>query len=126
MKKGDFILIALLIIGAVALSQWLGFSKALAATEVQIVRDGEVIEKYVIDKNFSKTVDISYGEYHNTIVIENGEVKMQEANCPDQLCVKSHAISKDGEMIVCLPHKLYVKMVANDSSDASDVDIISS
>ena len=121
MKKGDIILIAVLVFSAAALSQWIGFSRSIAASEVQIVREGVVIESYIIDQNFSKTIDISYGGYQNTVIIENSEVRMSAANCPDQLCVKSHSISKDGEMIVCLPHRLYVKMVA---AEKSDVDII--
>ena len=64
----------------------------------------------------------------NTINIKDGKVSVTEANCHDELCVKSHKISRDGEMIVCLPHKLYVKI--EDDSDGIDseqhVDVIAS
>ena len=64
-------------------------------------------------------------ETKNVIVIKDGK---EMNNCQDELCVKSHKISRDGEMIVCLPHKLYVKI--EDDSDGIDseqhVDVIAS
>ena len=35
---------------------------------------------------------------------------MIEADCPDRLCVKQKAICKNGETIVCLPHKVVVEI----------------
>ena len=53
------------------------------------------------------------GEYSlnggtNTLVISGGKAYMKEANCPDKTCVRSRAISKEGERIVCLPNRIYV------------------
>ncbi|MFR5116202.1 MAG: NusG domain II-containing protein [Eubacterium sp.] len=31
---------------------------------------------------------------------------MISADCPDKLCVNQHAISSNGETIVCLPNKV--------------------
>ena len=42
------------------------------------------------------------------IVIEKGEVYMEDADCPDKLCMKQGSISGTGQTIVCLPHKLVV------------------
>ncbi len=121
MKKGDWILIFLLAIFALALSYWTSIGKEASVNRVQIIQDGKVIEEYAVDSNFSKTIEVKKSAFHNSIRIENGEVKMISANCPDQLCVHSNAISKNGEMIVCLPHRLYVKLI---NQQEKDVDVI--
>ncbi len=47
----------------------------------------------------------------NTIHIENGVVTMIDADCPDRVCVTSFPpISRNGEQIICLPHKLVVEI----------------
>lgn len=122
MKRGDILLIVIVVVGATFLSLGMSFSKKTQFDEIQVIQDGKVIERYAADPNFSKIVNITKGDHHNTIEIKNGEVRMTNANCPDQLCVHSHPISKNGEMIVCLPHRLYVKLIK--VRDDSDVDIM--
>lgn len=41
---------------------------------------------------------------------------MTTANCPDKVCVHTGFINKPGQSIVCLPHKINVKIVSNDTS----------
>ena len=47
------------------------------------------------------------GEY-NVVTVKNGMVSVTEANCKNQICVKTGVISEVGEVISCLPHKLIV------------------
>jgi hypothetical protein len=35
---------------------------------------------------------------------------MKDADCPDKLCEKTGKISKNGETIVCLPHRVVVEI----------------
>ena len=67
-------------------------------------------------------VDARDGRY-NKVVVMNGEVKIEEANCPDRLCVKSGAIRVSGQTIVCLPHRVVVRLTGTGDSQ-SDVDDI--
>lgn len=114
-------LILILIGFALGLSFWMSIGKESSVNRVQIIQDGKVIEEYAVDSNYSKTIEVKKNAFHNSIRIENGEVKMISANCPDRLCVHSHPISKNGEMIVCLPHRLYVKLI---NQEEKDVDVI--
>lgn len=59
---------------------------------------------------------------NNTIEIYGGSVRMTYATCPDQICVKTGAISKSGQSIVCAPHKIVVIITGGD--DAAAVDAI--
>lgn len=66
--------------------------------------------KYCYDFNENTKVDITNGENTNTLVIKDGKAYISQANCPDKICVAHRAISKTGETIVCLPHKLVVEI----------------
>lgn len=121
MKKGDIIIIVIVAVVATFLAYSSSFGQKSGFNEIQIVQDGKIVERYAANNSFNKIVNITEGKFSNTIEIKDGQIKIINANCPDQLCVHSRAISKDGEMIVCLPHKLYVKIV---SSDQGNIDII--
>lgn len=70
-----------------------------------------------ISNNEEQDPTISACFLKNTIVIENGEVRMEQATCPDQVCVRHKPISKNGEMIICLPNKVYVEVKSDMNSE---------
>ena len=48
-----------------------------------------------------------------------------DADCPDQVCIRMGKISKTGENIVCLPHKLVVQLEGDSAADEQDeLDVI--
>lgn len=47
----------------------------------------------------------------NLLVIENGRAYIKESECPDHLCERMGKISLVNERIVCLPHKLTIKII---------------
>ena len=84
---------------------------------LEISRDGKVLGTYSLDED--RVIEIGEG---NTCRIEDGEVFMTRADCPDQICVKSAHISAHGGSIVCLPNKVILKIVSAESEeDAPDV-----
>lgn len=52
-----------------------------------------------------KEIDI---DGHNKVVIADGEVWMEAADCPDRLCVAQGKISRSGQTIICLPNRVMV------------------
>ena len=66
----------------------------------------ELTYSYALDKNRTFEVDCDNGK--NVVEIKDGKVSVIDADCNNRACVKSNAISKKGEQIVCLPHKLIV------------------
>jgi len=57
----------------------------------------------------------------NTLVIEDNKAFMKDANCPDKICEGHSKISYKGETIVCLPHKVVIEIVTEDSENELDV-----
>ncbi len=103
MKKGDFIIIAL-VAATFVLSVVLLFSFSKQGSRVIIKQNNTILYDQSIDKN------ITFDTGTNTVVIKDGEVFVKKASCKNQVCVNSGKISKKGERIVCLPNKVIVEI----------------
>lgn len=66
------------------------------------------------DLNKDLTVDLGKGEHVCMLEIEGRKARILESNCPDKICVKTGYISKAGESIICLPHKVIVEITGMD------------
>ena len=90
---------------------------------VKITVDQKLYGTYDLNKN--QTITIQNDLVINTIQIQNKDVWMEEADCPDGYCKEQGHISKNKQTIVCLPHKLVVE-ISDDSekSESDSVDII--
>ena len=89
---------------------------------VEISIDGEIVNKIQLDKDFTTVLPSG-----NRLVIKDSKVTIDDANCPDKLCVKQGSIHKPNESIICLPNKLVVRIVNNNSSNKQndmDLDVI--
>lgn len=87
---------------------------------VTIIQDGILYGQYSLTEDTSVLVKSKDNGY-NLILINNGTVKVSDADCPDKLCVKQNIISKNGESIICLPHKLVVQIASEEESDLDAV-----
>ncbi len=47
---------------------------------------------------------------HGTVIIKNGYVYMDKADCDNQICVNTGKINKSGQQIVCLPNKILIEV----------------
>ena len=107
--KRDIMLISTVIIVCVAAFLIINFVVKKDGITAVVKVDGNIVYMLPLDKNASVTVE-GYQGGSNTVVIENGTVYMKDADCPDKLCEKTGKISKNGETIVCLPHRVVVEI----------------
>lgn len=118
--KKDLILVAAVLAAAVILLLIYqgrnGKSKEESTGGVlEITVDGEVFGTYPLEKEQEIDVVSSYGR--NTVIIEQGMAYVTEADCPDKICAGMPRISKDGEIICCLPHRLFLKVKSEKSAE---------
>jgi hypothetical protein len=59
----------------------------------------------------------------NRLIVKEGGVSVAEANCHGQECVHMGVKSKNGELIVCLPHELVIQ-ISSDGRQALEVDTV--
>ncbi|GFI15433.1 MAG: NusG domain II-containing protein [Lachnospiraceae bacterium] len=82
-----------------------------ASAMVTVYQNGHEIGKYPLGKE--QTLSIPYGEDgYNLLFISGGEASISDADCPDGLCVRQRAVDRNGESIICLPHKLVIQITA--------------
>ena len=120
MKKADFILIGAVLCAAGALVLFLYFGGRPGAA-VTVAINGETVDTLPLNKDITKEYEGADGG-RNLLVIENGKARITEADCPDKICAKHRPVSRSGESIICLPHKLVVTVTeavpAKDGVDA--------
>ena len=76
-----------------------------------VFQDGVLL--YEIDvSDHEAEYTVTYDGRDNVIRVENGEIYMAHADCPDQVCVL-HGPLKGAEPIVCLPNRLIVRWMDN-------------
>lgn len=78
-------------------------------TQVNIVQDGNVLYTFDLASTEDQTFEIEYEGRINTIQIENGRIRMLEAECPDQTCVHMGWLDSGAMPIVCLPNHLSIE-----------------
>ena len=113
----DIILVISLVILTLVTSIFIYKKQTSNKIYVEVSIDGEITNKYSIDENIE--IMIKTG---NMLVIKDGNVCISSADCPDGLCVKQGTISKANESIICLPNKLVVRIVEDNTSLNKDDD----
>ena len=53
-----------------------------------------------------------------SVLVSNGKICIAQADCPDQVCVKTGSISRAGESIVCVPNKITITINGKSNIDA--------
>lgn len=114
-RRADSILFLIIVlVGVLLLGIYLFYPRKEAAQMI-VTMDGKEYCSASLATN--QTIPIEEdGATINVITIEDGEVYMSDATCPDQLCIKQGHKSKDGETIVCLPHRVVVTVLSEDAA----------
>ena len=118
MKKADLILV-LLIIAVSAASLGVRYLTRTEGGRAVVTADGIETAEYPLNEDLE--VDIQTPQGVNHLVIRNGTASVTDADCPDRLCVHQADIRFQGETIVCLPHKLVVKIENGEEAALDDV-----
>lgn len=89
---------------------------------VTVTVDGAPYGSYSLDE--SRTVEIRTGgenEQINRLVIADGQAKVEFASCPDGICAAHKPISREGESIVCLPHRVVITVRTVEDEGGPDI-----
>lgn len=104
----------------------------------RVTSHDEVVAVMPLSQDAQYVVECEEGV--NTVVVKDGGVHIEDADCKGHDCMKQGTIDSQGRLLVCLPHKLIVEIVPSDggintpsvytgeelvgSSTAADIDII--
>ena len=77
------------------------------AMKVVIQIDGKRVHTMELDKDAEYRAETADGNY-NIVVVKDQSVRVEEADCKNQICVKTGAIHFPGEVIACMPHRMMI------------------
>ena len=121
--RNDVILAAVIVIIAVAGLLFINGTK-VEGERVVVKINGVETQSHSLSENtqFEIKTGKNNGDY-NVVIIENGKVRVNEANCPDGICKDYRPISYVGETIICLPHKVVIEIVGDDTDMDLDIGV---
>lgn len=117
--KKDILLITVMVMIALVVFLFIHFFIKKDGSMVVVKINGDIDYKGSLYQSKELVVD-GYQGGSNRIVIQDGFVYMADADCPDKLCEHMGKISKTGENIVCMPHRVVVEIVG----DGSELDSV--
>lgn len=88
-----------------------GSTPAIALVEIA----GKV--QYQIDLNLDRTYSLDEFDPPVELTVAEGTVRISRNDCPQKICQKMGAISRTGQMIVCVPRKLLIYIPARHDSE---------
>lgn len=116
LTKGDKWLIGILLLLSFI---GIGINMSIALhTPTQVAEiwvEGKLIKTLPLKAGYREEVLVGDSSHYNIIEADNGQVHIREANCPDQICVRSGWIQFAPQQIVCLPFQVVVKLVSSEA-----------
>lgn len=118
-KRGDYVIIAIILATAAALTAFLSRYTASSQLYAEIWKNHVLIERIKLEETTNREIDL---DGHNTIVLQGKTARIAAADCSDQVCVRTGTLSKAGQAAICLPNEVIVKLVGGNG----EVDAIAS
>ena len=116
-KNDIYLIIGLIIVLCVIGAVYLFTRKNGAMVRVSV--DGITTATYPLEKEMTTVID-GYDGGQNTLVIEDGSAYLKDTTCPDHLCEKMGKINSAGQSVICLPNRVIVEIIGDDTTPKYD------
>ena len=119
-RTRTWIVILAALAAVLALLSFFSLTAKKEGKTVQILQDGVVIEEIdlsAVTSERSFTVEWTGGG-SNLITVQPGRIRVTEADCPDRVCVDQGWLSDQAAPIVCMPHRLMIRIKDSGGPDA--------
>lgn len=127
MKNADrklFSMFDILVVAVVLISAVVSFLCVFSPKDEQVYcvvkYNGDVVFSEKLPKTQEPSELTFEGDLDVTVVMSESGVFVKNASCPDKLCENTGQIHRVGQSIVCLPAKISVSLVSEDSENALD------
>ncbi len=111
---GDIVVMILCLALIIAITFMLKPTKI--GSQVKIYQNAKLIATLPLEVD--REYQVTNGDNHNTVVVENKKVYIKNASCSDKLCENKGEISMVNEQIICLPNGVRVEIDGEGEIDA--------
>ena len=119
-RTRTWIVILAALAAVLALLSFFSLTAKKEGKTVQILQDGVVVEEIdlsAVTSERSFTIEWTGGG-SNLITVQPGRIRVTEADCPDRVCVGLGWLSDQAAPIVCMPHRLMIRIKDSGGPDA--------
>ena len=117
LKWGDFVIIGVVLALAAAIAAVLALGTSGDRLYAEVWQDNELVERVELTDSTDRTIDL---DGHNVIVLSGRTARMQSADCRDQVCVRTGTLTHAGQVAVCLPNRVVLRI----TGETSEIDAI--
>lgn len=113
LKKGDIILVIILLLAALSAVAGIKIfrDRDSGGEKIAIIKQGDKIIKQIkLNEMDGSEILTVIGDYENVILIEKGRIRFEKSTCPDHICVNTGWLEGKGDIAVCLPNHVIVKI----------------
>lgn len=114
LRWGDFVIVIAVLVGAVLVTLPFINGKTNRLT-CEIKQGDQVIRTIRLAEGYQDTVVLTRGQIENIIQIDGTKVYFSASTCPDQVCVRTGVLSRAGQMAVCLPGQVVVRLIGTET-----------
>ncbi|MCL2051167.1 MAG: NusG domain II-containing protein [Lachnospiraceae bacterium] len=111
MKKADlYIILTVLLPALIGAALLYGTNTKYQSMTAEIYLAGELSDIIPLAQGVDEITIHSGEKGYNILRIEADGIYFTEANCQSQICVKSGKFYHPGQMLICLPHRVLVRL----------------
>lgn len=122
LTKADRWLVAVLLAASLAgVGLHMSLLSSAGAQAAEVYKEGKLIQTIKLRPGYREELRLGGAERYNLIVAADGRIAVTEADCPDQVCVRSGWVSLAPQQIVCLPYRVVIKVVSDKAPDIDDI-----
>ena len=108
LKWGDFIIIGAVLLLAAALTALMAQNTAGGRLYAEVWQNDVLVERVALTDETDRTIAL---DGHNVIVLAGKTARVESADCHDQVCVRTGTLTRAGQVAVCLPNRVVLKLV---------------
>ena len=112
LKWGDFVIIGVVLALAAVIAAVLALGVSGDRLYAEVWQDNELVERVELTDSTDRTIDL---DGHNVIVLSGRTARMQSADCRDQVCVRTGTLTHAGQVAVCLPNRVVLRITGGTS-----------
>ena len=117
LKWGDFVIIGVVLALAAVIAAVLALGVSGDRLYAEVWQDNELVERVELTDRTDRTIDL---DGHNVIVLSGRTATMRSADCHDQVCVRTGTLTRAGQVAVCLPNRVVLRI----TGETSEIDAI--